>query len=199
MTEKKYLKILSWNINSVKNRFTSLEQFMLENDVDIVCLQETKHVEGWQPRLGAYNQFSLPGPDGRRGLLTYIKNTIPVSEITINTGNNSEAQFFKIKLKNNSIYLINIYVGDKGLQCAQLAEQIGLKNTILVGDLNAKHSKLGVQNKNKDNVNGKDLWNYISETDNVRVINSNEPTHLQGGRLDYVLLFMSSFKLDDIP
>ncbi len=36
------IKIISWNINSVRIRFHLLEKLVKEQNPDIICLQETK-------------------------------------------------------------------------------------------------------------------------------------------------------------
>ena len=41
MTEKK-LKLISWNINSIRIRLEQLKKIVEELDPDIICLQETK-------------------------------------------------------------------------------------------------------------------------------------------------------------
>ncbi len=44
------LKIASWNINSVRARIGIVEQFLIEEQPDILCLQETKVVDGDFPK-----------------------------------------------------------------------------------------------------------------------------------------------------
>ena len=43
------LKIASWNINSVRFRLGIVEQFLDERSPDILCLQETKAIDGVFP------------------------------------------------------------------------------------------------------------------------------------------------------
>ncbi|WP_375288585.1 endonuclease/exonuclease/phosphatase family protein, partial [Sphingomonas sp.] len=40
------MKIVSWNINSVRFRLDIVEQFLREAAPDILCLQETKVIDG---------------------------------------------------------------------------------------------------------------------------------------------------------
>ena len=47
------MKIVSWNINSVRFRIAIVEQFLREAQPDILCLQETKVVDADFPFLGA--------------------------------------------------------------------------------------------------------------------------------------------------
>src|SRR3546814_4788561 len=44
------LKIASWNINSVRARLDIVEKFLTDEMPDILCLQETKVVDGDFPK-----------------------------------------------------------------------------------------------------------------------------------------------------
>ena len=44
------LKIASWNINSVRARIDIVEKFLAEDAPDILCLQETKVIDGDFPK-----------------------------------------------------------------------------------------------------------------------------------------------------
>ena len=57
------LKVASWNINSVRARIEIVEKFLTEEQPDILCLQETKVVDGDFPkgmfeRLGYHTSSS---------------------------------------------------------------------------------------------------------------------------------------------
>src|SRR3546814_9061654 len=66
------LKIASWNINSVRARLDIVEKFLTDEMPDILCLQETKVVDGDFPegvfrRLG-YNPLVLCGQRMHHGV-----------------------------------------------------------------------------------------------------------------------------------
>lgn len=50
------LRIASWNINSVRARFEIVERFLKEEAPDILCLQETKVIDGMFPE-GLFRQL----------------------------------------------------------------------------------------------------------------------------------------------
>ena len=50
------LKIVSWNINSVRARIDIVERFLREEAPDVLCLQETK-VRNEQFPEGAFRQL----------------------------------------------------------------------------------------------------------------------------------------------
>jgi hypothetical protein len=54
------LKIASWNINSVRARLEIVEQFLREEQPDILCLQETKVVDGDFPKAMFHRSATPP-------------------------------------------------------------------------------------------------------------------------------------------
>lgn len=55
----KPLKIVSWNINSVRLRAPNVEAFVAQEQPDVVCLQETKCQDGEFPEK-AFREMGLP-------------------------------------------------------------------------------------------------------------------------------------------
>ena len=56
------MRIATWNINSVRLRLSQVLRFIKEQDVDILCLQETKTLDDYFPEdefktLGYVNQY----------------------------------------------------------------------------------------------------------------------------------------------
>ena len=109
------LKILSWNVNSILNRDDKYKDFMSENDIDVVMLQETKHTD-IPITIRNYQHFTIdpmPTVDGRckQGLITYVKNNIGVRVLPpLSLGKN--VQTHTIALTNNgkdTIKLTNVY------------------------------------------------------------------------------------------
>ena len=54
----KPLKIVSWNINSVRLRAPNIEAFVAQENPDVICLQETKCQDGEFP-VKAFNEMGL--------------------------------------------------------------------------------------------------------------------------------------------
>ncbi|WP_375208395.1 exodeoxyribonuclease III [Hyphomonas jannaschiana] len=54
----KPLKIVSWNINSVRLRAPNIEAFVAQENPDVICLQETKCQDGEFPEK-AFNEMGL--------------------------------------------------------------------------------------------------------------------------------------------
>ena len=53
------LKIVSWNINSVRLRAPNVEAFVAAEQPDVICLQETKCQDGEFPEK-AFREMGLP-------------------------------------------------------------------------------------------------------------------------------------------
>ena len=149
------LKIASWNINSVRFRIGIVEQFLNQEQPDILCLQETKVIDGDFPTapfeaLGYRHNF-LHGQRMHHGVA--ILSRVPIVEDDrFDWQANGEARHVGVRLPNG-VRLENVYVpagGDtpdreinpKFGQKLDFVERMtrwseGLRvPTILTGDLN---------------------------------------------------------------
>ena len=149
------VKIVSWNINSVRFRIDIVERFLRENQPDVVCLQETKVIDGDFPhapfRALGYKHIVLHGQRMHHGVA--ILSRVPVVEDDrLDWQANREARHIGVRLPNG-VRLENVYVpagGDvpdrevnpKFGQKLDFLERMtrwseGLDGpTVLVGDLN---------------------------------------------------------------
>lgn len=193
--EQHPFRILSWNVNGIRNRLIEVQQFCLENDVDVICLQETKHTDTTKLQLRGYQMFTISSVMGQspyRGMITYIRNNIPATcEIDVSLGEDTQSQLINIHDEKGciKIKLLNAYITDNKLDFSNLYDITNGYPCILVGDLNAIHHKLGKNKTQPYNNNGKKFISYLeSECSIVNVINGPEPTHLLGNKLDYVCL-----------
>lgn len=187
------LKVLSWNVNSLKKRFVDVQQYALEHDIDVICLQETLVDESFNPRLSQYKRFILESKENVRGLIIYIKNSIPAEPTLANFGNNTETICLRVYLDNYVLNIVNIYIPKDQLNTNDFPDFIYEQPTLLVGDLNARHPSLGSEG-NFCNRNGKRWFEYMHNCESVRMIGENEPTHAKGGRLDYICLFQDQYR-----
>jgi exodeoxyribonuclease-3 len=149
------VKIASWNINSVRFRIDIVERFLREEAPDILCLQETKVIDGDFPEapfhaLG-YDHVIKHGQRMHHGVA--ILSRVPVVEDDrFDWQANGEARHVGVRLPNG-VRLENVYVpagGDtpdpqvnpKFRQKLDFVERMtrwseGLRvPSILVGDLN---------------------------------------------------------------
>ncbi|WP_042467189.1 endonuclease/exonuclease/phosphatase family protein, partial [Sphingomonas sp. FUKUSWIS1] len=89
------MKIVSWNINSVRFRIAIVEQFLKEAAPDILCLQETKVVDDDFPfdtfRALGYEHIVLHGQRMHHGVAILSKVPI-VADDRFDWQANSEAR-----------------------------------------------------------------------------------------------------------
>src|SRR3954452_3736064 len=106
------LKIASWNINSVRARLSIVERFLVEEQPDILCLQETKVEDALFPggpfhALG-YVHHIICGQRMHHGVA--ILSRVPIREEARHDWQaNGEARHIGVRLPNG-IRLENVYV-----------------------------------------------------------------------------------------
>lgn len=80
-----FLRILTWNINSVRLRLPLLQRLALESNPDIICLQETKCPDDQLPKKAleemGYPHMVFSGMKGYNGVL--ILSRLPLTEPNI--------------------------------------------------------------------------------------------------------------------
>ena len=149
------LKIASWNINSVRARIDIVRQFLEEQQVDILCLQETKVRDdifpfGMFSELG-YSHFEINGQPMHHGVAIISK--VPLYDNGRHDWqDNGEARHVGVRL-DCGIRLENVYIPAGGdIPDRDLNPKFGQKldflgrmirwseelneQTLLVGDFN---------------------------------------------------------------
>ena len=187
------LKVISWNINSFKKRSTEILQYVLDNKIDVICLQETGTDDTFNPKVSGYCRYTIESNQGRRGLITYVRNTIPVRFDISDFGAACECIRARLFLNNYQLNIVNLYIPDGKLDTDSFPQYIHTEPTLLVGDFNARHSKLGSQGFTV-NANGRKWYNYLLGCEDVRLIGDPQPTHILGGCLDYACLYADPYR-----
>ena len=106
------MKIVSWNINSVRFRIGIVEQFLRENEPDVLCLQETKVIDADFPVAAfhglGYRHHVLHGQRMHHGVA--ILSRVPIaSDDLFDWQANREARHVGVRLPNG-VRLENVYV-----------------------------------------------------------------------------------------
>ncbi|MFA5970395.1 MAG: exodeoxyribonuclease III [Sphingomonas sp.] len=105
-------RIASWNINSVRFRIDIVEKFLLDHAPDVLCLQETKVIDGDFPasmfhKLG-YQHIALNGQRMHHGVA--IISRVPLADIERHDWQaNGEARHIGARLPGG-FRLENVYV-----------------------------------------------------------------------------------------
>ncbi len=106
------LKIVSWNINSVRARAGLVERLIVEQQPHILCLQETKVLDGIFPadlfRRHGYAHLALNGQRMHHGVA--ILSRVPLKDAGKHDWqDNGEARHIGVRLECG-IRLENVYV-----------------------------------------------------------------------------------------
>ena len=106
------LKIASWNINSVRARIDIVARFLIEEQPDILCLQETKVLDAIFPlapfhALG-YVHHTLHGQRMHHGVATLSRVPL-IADNRYDWQDNGEARHVGVALPNG-VRLENVYI-----------------------------------------------------------------------------------------
>lgn len=106
------MKIVSWNINSVRFRLDIVAQFLAEAQPDVLCLQETKVVDDDFPadafRALGYDHILLHGQRMHHGVAIVARVPV-VEDDRLDWQDNREARHLGVRLPNG-VRLENVYV-----------------------------------------------------------------------------------------
>ena len=106
------ISVASWNINSVRARIEIVEKFLVEHAPDVLCLQETKVVNGTFPdamfhKLG-YKYQMLNGQPMHHGVA--ILSRLPMrDDDRLDWQANGEARHIGVRLENG-LRIENVYI-----------------------------------------------------------------------------------------
>ena len=150
------MRIATWNINSVRLRIHHVLRFIKEQNIDVMCLQETKTEDEYFPTSqfieAGMKYCNFRGEKSYNGIAILSKIPIKENSFELWCGLN-EARHISVILENN-IKIHNFYVpagGDEPdiklnkkfnhkinfiKEMTQYFNKINLKKTVLVGDLN---------------------------------------------------------------
>lgn len=138
--------------------------------------------------LRGYDLYVLDGAAGStRGMATYVRQgtAIVFEDMGINEG----IEYITVSLLHmgETLFFVNTHVHAGALNLANFPDYVHEEPTVLVGDLNSRHRDLGSHRTN--NVNGVRWKAFLDASETAVLTGDNVPTHVQGGRLDYVTLF----------
>ena len=150
------MRIATWNINSVRLRIAHVLRFIIEYEIDIICLQETKTPDEFFPKQEfmdiGYKYQNFRGEKSYNGVAILSKIKL-IDNSHINWCEKNDTRHISVKLTND-IEIHNLYVpagGDEPdvLINAKFEHKISFlnemmsffskdtkRNKILVGDLN---------------------------------------------------------------
>lgn len=188
-----FLRILSWNCNSLQQKVDELRNFILQHPVDIILLQEVKTLNPKRIKIQNYTLYLTPrnvhgsAADVYGGTAIYVKNNITHSQL--NPVNNIiiENTIVEIKIGSDKIKIVCIYAR-AGHHISDLEKElkdlINLDDkVILIGDYNAWHTHWG---NSRNNSYGEKIFN-ICDMLNLDIISPDQPTRYgSNGRASFI-------------
>jgi len=165
------LKIVSWNINSVRLRMPLIEDLIEQHQPDIICLQEIKCAEDQFPakplKNNGYDHFAVSGQKGYHGVATISKYPI-VSQDKMGFCPKDEARHIHAKIEgfpsklHKSISIHNFYVPAGGdipdfEKNPKFAHKFEHQKKMMSGHTN-KCSKLSLTHRKRSRLLKKSKW-----------------------------------------
>ena len=166
------LKIISWNPDILTNRQEELLNLLNQLKPQVLCLQETGLKTGVNLKIPGYSIFRTDRLTARGGgTAILVQEDIPATQCSIKT-NTLEHTSVTIQISQTSITIASIYSATGSLTAADLRALLNRQEqTIIIGDLNARHKTFGSANSKNGNI----LCSQFSES--AIVLIPPEPTH----------------------
>ncbi|KAF8766539.1 putative RNA-directed DNA polymerase like protein [Argiope bruennichi] len=176
----KTLKILQCNINGLTTLATTakldqLLKFAELNNVQVIALQETKLKVTSSLKIRGYNIFRKDRTTKSGGGLAFLIKDVKYQSIVISTDQTSdlEIQGIKILWRGKPLNIFNVYHPPNQKNLFANFSNFMDKNSIIIGDLNAKHSAWGCSG---DNDRGIDVLQMMDDNEFI-ILNVGSHTH----------------------
>ena len=161
------MNIIFWNCQGLRPKRKELQNYLLENQIDILALNETFLEPKFKFHLPGYDIYKndrLVGTKG--GVAILVKKGIIVNQEWKNEHFNvitdNEAIAIEIELQNgDKVILATIYCpnGNPSLRLFRMINALS-KQVIFLGDFNSKHKQFGCVKPNKS---GQTLLNIAKD------------------------------------
>ena len=160
------IKILHLNINGLRRKVNDLKAFIVEEKPDMITLNETKLTGNMTFIIDGYTSIVMnrPGRTIGGGIATLIKNNLKYSNVQKYWIDKHEIIKVSIHSKNKKSNIVNCYIPPSAKINKEVIELLSDKNTLIVGDLNAKHTLWGSKKVNKGKILEQNLENWSLET-----------------------------------
>ena len=189
-----FFNILSLNACGLSAHTTSdLKRFLDTNNIDIICIQETKfngknirHIPGYtlENKLFQNNNQNYCG-----GLATFFKYGINYKNLKVDSARDQngeikiETQAFEIYSSGTPHILANIYSRGCDLESLNklsslISAQSELNELVITGDFNSHHPLWGAQ---RSDSHGRAVFEWVEQKGLV-LLNDGSPTRLDPGR-----------------
>ncbi|GFT38712.1 hypothetical protein NPIL_431471 [Nephila pilipes] len=174
------LKILQCSINgsstlATRSKLEQLLEIADMNKVHVIAIQETKLKETTALKIRGYNIFRADKPSRRGGTLAFFIRDAKYQGIDFSLDQSSdlEIQGVKIFWREKPLHILNIYHPPNESHQPTNFSNFMDKNTIILGDLNAKHTIWG---SSCNNNRGEDILQMMDNKE-LMILNDGSSTH----------------------
>ena len=177
--KRRNVRGLQWNADGINTKMAELNSLVVELEVDVVLIQETKLTEKSRtPRLHGYTAVRQDRPNAEfpgGGLLTYVKDDIAFRKI--GGAKNGSTEALSISIQQNVgkwLDITNLYSPPRSEE--RIIDWIpATKNCLIAGDFNG-HSGIWDPFQPEDSMGSK-IADYIVENDLI-CCNNGSPTRV---------------------
>ena len=167
INKPKYLNIVAWNANGIRLKLQEFREFLARTKIDVALINETHLKPSHRANVPNYVVYRNDRLNGRAGgTAIYIKKSIPHGELLIPDEMSLEMSLIQIDTTRGKLFLGACYnppsksaIKNDFIKILQLT---GNKNTVLAGDINAKHTDW---NSTIINTNGRRLRSIADDLD----------------------------------
>lgn len=136
-----HLKVMHWNAEGVHKKKLHLANRLKEDNIDVVCIQETHLTDNLRFSVRGYQVFRHDRAGrSKGGVMMLVKNCIPAVVKRLETNDQSEMQEATILVNNQELKVYNVYCPvDKELSLHTIPASED--RCLIVGDFNS-HSEM---------------------------------------------------------
>ena len=185
MNYKNKITIITYNANGIKKQKKIFEDFIEKHQPEIILIQETNLKPNTRFSIKNYNTIRNDRTTAQRGgTATLIKQNIKFTHTDTNKEDETEITIFTKNRKKLTI--INKYISPNiNFKREDFKELMrNRKNTMIIGDLNAKDRTWGC---NSNNTRGKYLKEVIEKRANTQIIATTNATRIDPNGRDDIL------------
>ena len=137
IVKNKFLKIVTWNANSINSKLLEFKDFLCTNNYDIAGICETKIDNNYKSNLSNFNVYTSNRNSRGGGVAIAIKNNINHTEFKLTTNSDIEGIGIKITINSIPLYICQVYIPPNAkLNSNIFSTLFCYDNMIIMGDLN---------------------------------------------------------------
>ena len=160
------LRVAQWNAEGIQKKKPELQAFLRNNNIDVICIQETHLTEKLRFFVRGYKTFRQDRKDRHKGgILTLTKLSIPAVETTRSAVEEPEHLTVKLLLQDEEILITNYY-SPSATRLNLHKVQLATEQHIVVGDFNGHSPAWGYDSTDS---RGEEIQDWMIENELVLI------------------------------